>query len=197
MAKKKERQQFFPHFYRIFTAPGAIRLGRLILLAVVIGLFTSLIFNIFFPKSSQLTKLKEELLISPFSFQSHFALGDFFRKRGAFLQAVEEFSLVKELAKLNQPVDEKILEKTNAHLHKIQQGPQLLENELNYWQEIVADKPDFRDAYLQMAAIAYQLRRLDEAKAYIDKARKLDPNFEPAKKLEELFICKRTSCKWR
>lgn len=62
-----------------------------------------------------------------------------------------------------------------------------LERELNYWQNIVAEKPDYRDAYLELAALAYRLSRYQEAKNYLDQALTLNPNNALLSKFSEII----------
>ncbi len=62
-----------------------------------------------------------------------------------------------------------------------------LEGQLNYWQNIVAQKPDYRDAYLELASLSYQLSRFSEAKNYLNQAVALDPNGTTVNKLSEVL----------
>lgn len=62
-----------------------------------------------------------------------------------------------------------------------------LEKDYAFWQEVVKDKPDYRDAYLTLGSLAYQLNRREEGKMYADKALKLDPNNSLARELIALF----------
>lgn len=45
-----------------------------------------------------------------------------------------------------------------------------------FWQTVVTAKPDYRDAYITLATLAYQLEKLDEAGAWLIRAQALDPN---------------------
>ncbi|MBI5620815.1 hypothetical protein HY949_03490 [Candidatus Gottesmanbacteria bacterium] len=55
------------------------------------------------------------------------------------------------------------------------------------WQAIAAAKPDYRDAYLRLATIAYQLGNLDVSKQWIYRALELDPNNSEAKRVSTLL----------
>lgn len=52
-----------------------------------------------------------------------------------------------------------------------------------FWQTVVATKPDYRDAYITLATLAYQLDSLQEAKNWLTKALALDPNNQPSQQL--------------
>lgn len=51
-----------------------------------------------------------------------------------------------------------------------------LENEYKFWQTIVGIKPDYRDGYIWLAGLSYQLNLPQQTSAYLQKARELDPN---------------------
>lgn len=59
--------------------------------------------------------------------------------------------------------------------------------EYAFWQKIVREKPEYRDAYIALTSLAYQLSKPEEAKAYLTQAATLDPNSEVIKKLFFLF----------
>ncbi len=61
------------------------------------------------------------------------------------------------------------------------------EENQRYWKEIVKDYPDYRDAYIQLASIAYEKGNKDEAREYIKSAVALDPNNPIVKKLEDFI----------
>ncbi|MBI2036032.1 hypothetical protein HYT17_00125 [Candidatus Microgenomates bacterium] len=64
---------------------------------------------------------------------------------------------------------------------------QNLEAQIARWQQVAAKRPDFRDAYFELAVLTYRLNRLSEAKYYLNKTLTLDPNFEPARELEKVI----------
>ncbi len=45
-----------------------------------------------------------------------------------------------------------------------------------FWQQVIGNKPDYRDAYLQAGSLAYQLLNNKESLNYLEKAHVLDPN---------------------
>lgn len=64
---------------------------------------------------------------------------------------------------------------------------QRVEQDYAFWQSVIQEKPDYRDAYLVLGSLAYQLSRIEEGKTYADKALELDPNNTTSLKLRQLF----------
>lgn len=58
-----------------------------------------------------------------------------------------------------------------------------LTKQLAYWQDVVRQYGNYRDAYFKIATIQYQLGEADQAKKSLEKVVALDPNFENAKVL--------------
>lgn len=68
---------------------------------------------------------------------------------------------------------------------KNQQGS--LEKEYAYWQSVVIAHPDYRDGYYTLALLAYELRRIPEARVYVQKVAEIDPNYQGLAKLTSLL----------
>lgn len=64
---------------------------------------------------------------------------------------------------------------------------QEIEAKITHWQEVVKEKPDYRDAYFELALLSYRLKRITEAKMYLEKVLELDPNYGPAKDFERIL----------
>ena len=60
-----------------------------------------------------------------------------------------------------------------------------IEQEITKWENVVRQRPNYRDAYFELAVLTYELGRLSETKYYLGKVFELDPNFEPARELEQ------------
>lgn len=58
-----------------------------------------------------------------------------------------------------------------------------LTQELSYWQDVVRQHDDYRDAYFKIATIQYQLGEINQAQKSLEKVLALDPNFEKARVL--------------
>lgn len=61
----------------------------------------------------------------------------------------------------------------------IESLPDRQRNSLREWLDVIAEKPDYRDAYLQAALNAFLLGNYRVAGALAQKAMELDPNFIP------------------
>lgn len=72
-------------------------------------------------------------------------------------------------------------------LHQWEREPAVLTDEEHFWQTVVAQKTDYRDAFIRLSAINYELNNDQKAASYLDTARALDPNFIYVKKLSELL----------
>ena len=64
---------------------------------------------------------------------------------------------------------------------------QAIEAEIAKWEKIVMERPNYRDAYFELALLTYQLNRPDETKMYLNKVFELDPNYQPARELEKIL----------
>ena len=60
----------------------------------------------------------------------------------------------------------------------------LLQQQVSAWEEIVKSKPDYRDAWLQLAKLHYEQQEINLAKFYVNKALELDPNYEVAQEFK-------------
>lgn len=62
-----------------------------------------------------------------------------------------------------------------------------LRHKISTWEEIAQAKPDYRDAWLQLAKLHYELKEVNLAKYYVEKALQLDPNYEVAQQFRQLL----------
>ena len=60
-------------------------------------------------------------------------------------------------------------------------------NEVAFWQSEVKVRPDYRDAYLNLALLNFQLKNFEESRKNLDRSLKLDPNFKEGRELERLL----------
>ncbi len=65
-----------------------------------------------------------------------------------------------------------------------------LQTQLNFWENEIKARPNYRDAYFSLALIYYQLGNFDFAKQNLEKALTIDPNFEKGRELEQLLNSK-------
>lgn len=59
--------------------------------------------------------------------------------------------------------------------------------EIQFWQAKIAEFPNYRDAYLKLAILSWEVHLDGQAIQYLDRAREIDTNNENLKKIEILF----------
>lgn len=69
-----------------------------------------------------------------------------------------------------------------------QQKHRAIEEERNYWQQIVSEYPGYRDAYFRLAVLEYQLGEEEKALQAVTYALRLDPRFEAGHVLREKIL---------
>jgi len=166
MAKRKLK---FPQISRKITASFKI-LG-------VSGLILWLGFNLF-PSFSPIDNLKIALLKNLTNPAVHLNLITQLLKNNQLEEAEKEVFYSLQFS----PGDKNLLAKL-AEIKRIKNEPASLRQEIKKWQKIASEKPDYRDAYFQLAILYYQLYNDKKSKEYLTKTLSLDPNFEPAKEL--------------
>ena len=64
---------------------------------------------------------------------------------------------------------------------------QKLKQQIFHWEQIASASPTYRDAYIQLAILNYQLDSTQEATLYLQRVLKLDPNWVAPPQLEGLL----------
>lgn len=64
---------------------------------------------------------------------------------------------------------------------------QELKEKFAFWQSVASARPDYRDAFISLAALAYQLGKPNEARTWLTKAQALDPNSPTVQELSNFF----------
>lgn len=65
-----------------------------------------------------------------------------------------------------------------------QESREPIKKEILYWESIVAQTPTYRDGYLKLATLHWQLRDDEGARVYLEKAEQVDPNSEKVKEVK-------------
>ncbi|MBI3290047.1 hypothetical protein HYZ78_01490 [Candidatus Microgenomates bacterium] len=60
-----------------------------------------------------------------------------------------------------------------------------IETEIKQWEEVVEKTPTYRDGYLKLATLYWKLRQDDKAKAALERAKEIDPNYDATYELEQ------------
>ncbi|MBI2404926.1 hypothetical protein HYV22_01960 [Candidatus Gottesmanbacteria bacterium] len=176
-----------PHFPRIFTASPVIFVSKGILWSFLILLLS---LNILARGSVDSYWSKHlQVLMNPTSPIAHLTLAQEHWQIGDWQKAKNELLITQELSQYQQPNSD-VLGLTISPLDLLRewaQEPARLAKELQFWQTIMKEKPDYRDAYLQASVLSFKLNKLDDARGYLDQATSLDPNFPIASHLSQLL----------
>lgn len=127
---------------------------------------------------SQLLSERTNLLLSPFSHAAHIAFAKRLYTMGLFSEAKQEVQLSSQ-----GPV---VFPSTSLVLGIQSEDAQLLSTWENqeeyvgrafvYWQSVVMNHPDYRDAYVTLSVLAHQLYLTKDVEVYLRKAYSLDPD---------------------
>ena len=177
------RRFIFPHFSRRFPArflTFGLKLGVLFLLAAFLFLT---IHSLIFPEDEIINLAASNLLKNPNNPLLHLRLGEIFWQRNNFKEAREEF----QLAAFFSQKEENVLGAATQAFEKAKEAPEKLSGEISFWEEVVKEKPDYRDAYLRLAVLNYQLKKKEAAREYLRKVKEEDPNFPAIRELERML----------
>lgn len=62
-----------------------------------------------------------------------------------------------------------------------------IEAEITEWEKILEKYPGYRDVYLRLVVLNWQINNEEKAKEHLQKAKELDPNFETTKEIEKIL----------
>lgn len=188
MAKNRLK---FPHISRILTAKPFLAGLKLVVLATMAGFLAINLFPSLSPDLWAFERTKLTVMLFPKDITSHLLLVQEYLKRGELSEVERELTLAQGLVEKNPPTTNSAVLGTSLSplkiLENIKNEPQRIRQEISFWEKVVSEKPDYRDAYLQLAILNHQVYENDKAKRYLKKALDLDPNFRPTKELEKIF----------
>lgn len=184
-----------PHIPRIITAVTALyakKLSHLIshinpvyvaFTHKYIPLFAVLLFFLFtliYPLND-LERARNRILANPKNYQNHLLLSELFNRNFDADGALKE-ALIAESLNDNPESFHQV-----KKIEKIRNRPQEIKNRINYGLIITSSYGDYRDAYLTLASLSFQLKELNSADYYVNRALELDPNHELTDKLKVLL----------
>ncbi len=159
----------FPQITRIISA-GVFNLmfitTKSFFYLLLLGLIVLNYHTLLFPQDEIYSRLKTASLTYPPSVESFIKLANYLEKRGLPNEANQQYDLAGRISADKQVLGSQTEEK------KL-----LLISKLDYWQNILKNKPDYRDGYLQMALIFKELGLNDKANEAYQKAKNFDPFF--------------------
>ena len=141
-------------------------------------IFFSVLYSLFLPKD-QFQLNKEKLVKNPHDFKAHLELAEKFLDNNQFTEAEKVLLLAQN--------EQTSAESKQLWQRKYLQDPEDIQRLTDSWEKIVEEKPNYRDAYLQLTDLYYRLCENEKAKDYLEKAIELDPNFEAAQELKTLI----------
>lgn len=59
--------------------------------------------------------------------------------------------------------------------------------EVSFWENEITVRPNYRDGYMMLALLSFQLKDFNESREKLNKVLILDPNFEKGRELERLL----------
>lgn len=182
-----ERLNFFPQIFRKFAAKILKIDWRWLVLAFLTLFFLVNLGGVFWPKNS-FERVKISILKAYQNPKSHLELAQIYLKNNDLKNAQKEVQIAEELLKRGGEEQEKrqVLG-FGKKVENLLKDPGMLQKEITDWEKIKNDLPGYRDAYLQLAKLHWQLYQNDLAKEYLNKALELDPNFEPAKEFKKIL----------
>ncbi len=151
-------------------------------------IFFLVILACFYPLSEAQT-LKQQLLKNPQDLKTQLKLTEVFLKNHQFNETEKMLLLIESSQKNNPQVLGETINPTLVSLRqqKNLSDPEDIKKLIVFWENIVAEKPDYRDAYLQLAVLNYKIWQNEKAEEYLKKALIIDPNFEPTLKLKKII----------
>lgn len=170
-----------PHIPRNFTAGLREKKHpfRVWLVVVIFFLFLSWLSH---GPPSSFEKLKSALVRDYQNPKIHLMLAEQYRKANDLSSARGELLLGLSY----QPESEE-LKTALVEIENLLNQPKQIQQEINRWEKITQDFPGYRDAYLKLTQLYFELYQNDKARENLSRAIELDPNFEPTRELEKVL----------
>ncbi|MBI4064815.1 hypothetical protein HY409_00390 [Candidatus Gottesmanbacteria bacterium] len=172
----------FPRFSRLFTATLVVHLERFIYVSMILAIFSLNIYvqiNLQHPLASEI----DVLLRAPYSAKAHEKLAQIFWEQGFIDEGKKELLLAQSVASQS---DSSVLGITSRR--KLwEEESQRLQREFAFWKKVAKEKPTYRDAFIQLTLLSYQLGYDKDAKEYLSRVQSLDPNNKYRSELEKLL----------
>lgn len=155
----------FPQFTRFFSASLLLWLGALFSLNILL-----------WAKQARDPYLLATLK-APWSPTTHEQLARQYWQGGKIPQAVSELKLASVLGTTTYA--DQITQWESERAQK--------EAALAYWRTVAEKHPNYRDAFVVLASLSYELGHFDEARTYLASAKTLDPYAETITRLERIL----------
>lgn len=170
---------YLPHISRIFSAKTRSWIGNVCLWVLLLALI-SLNVSLWITKPLAYSDKLIDVFNHPLSWDTHVTLARALWQNGPKNLGLRELILAAELFPTEGAVtNTQVLGAVASPKDMLlawQNEPTRQKQYEDYWQNILTSHPDYRDAYIQLAALSYREGNLTQAHAYLVKAQILDPN---------------------
>lgn len=170
----------FPHFSQFKTARLFFGLEMAVLWFGLAALVTINILTVQKGRQAHWNKLMM-LFEAPFSVDRHIDLASLLWKEGNKKEARQLMASARAGSVLGATIDPQAV--LTEWEHEVDQHKE----QYAFWQTVAAAKPDYRDAFITLTGLAYQLGYQKDARAWLTRAQALDPNSHTAHALQELL----------
>ncbi len=119
------------------------------------------------------------LFESPFSVPRHIDLAALLWRHGQTQNARQLMASVRPANVLGATSN------TMTILDQWENETQKIKEQYVFWQSVAASNPDYRDAYVALTVLSFELGKTDEARAWLAKAQTINPNSLTVQKLRE------------
>lgn len=187
----------FPHFSRLFSAPFP---GWLAKAHIWIGIGILYSVSLWMVQTGRISYLPQRLAIlaDPYSPEPYVRFAFLLKNDGDANKAKKQLFIAQDTLQrpplpfpLNlTPISSSVLgmyATPNDIIVSWRKEEEARLYAYQYWKRVAFEKPDYRDAYITLAVLLYQLGKIDEAKIALDRVFVLDPNNHFAVSLKILF----------
>ncbi len=122
------------------------------------------------------------ILSNPFAVDPHVQLGRLLRQEERTGAATQELMIAADMSKQGSNVLGATTDPASI-LEQWQTEAERLAKAYRFWRSVAEDKPDYRDAQLLAAALAFQQSDMTEAARFAQNTLALDPNNHEAQQL--------------
>lgn len=172
---------------RKLSVPKAYRQAKRLKTFPMVLLVLGITFASLFLPKNRFQLIKERLIKNSRDYEAHLAMAEEFLKNNQPKEAERELLIVSEYRGRSTAAGKVlgISSKFKSLLEKkFERDPDEIRKLISEWEKIIGEKPNYRDAYLQMAILHYRIYEDDQAKEALNKAIEIDPNYQPARDLE-------------
>ncbi len=146
---------------------------------LIVILLISVLLSLFHNETSVISEALKRAQITPFDKKSHYDLAQLYYNEGKTQRALNELDIAETLTGSNFPNSKDVLAESNEIVFlrsKILEEPKKIAQKLEYWQKIIQQYPNYRDAWVQLYYLNKEVNSAD-AEKHLKKIEELDPNY--------------------